>query len=101
MTNSIDAFKSLVGECWFSQIRDIDVGSDLRKIIRHPQGLITEADFKRHLVDAILNKRFSVEEYERLTDLDFETREEVAADLTQLWWLTFGDEPITLDDKQT
>jgi hypothetical protein len=96
MTNNVEAFKSLLANRWFSQIRDLDVGHDVRQTIRSPYATVTEADFKGHLADAILNKRFSVEEYERLTDFDFETREEVAADLIKLWRLVFGDEPIAL-----
>jgi hypothetical protein len=96
MTNKADAFKALLGSRWFSQIRDLDVGHDVRQIIRDPSAAVTEAEFKWHLADAILNQRFSVEEYERLTDLDFETREEVAADLMELWRLVFGDVPIAL-----
>jgi hypothetical protein len=101
MIDKAEAFKSLIDKCWFSQIRDVGSGTDLLKIIRHPQGPMTEADFKWHLADAILNKRFSVEEYERLTDFDFETREEVAADLVQLWGLVFGQEPIAMPTKPT
>lgn len=98
MSDKADAFKKLLKQCWFSQIRDLDVGADVKRIIRSPYGPLTEAAFKWHLADAILSKRFSVGEYERLTDFDFETREEVAADLTQLWQLTFGDEPILIGD---
>jgi hypothetical protein len=96
MSDKAEAFKTLLKKCWFSQIRDLDVGSDMQKIIRSPYGPLTEAEFKWHLADAILSKRFSIEEYERLTDFDFETREEVAEDLAQLWRLVCGDEPIAL-----
>lgn len=95
MTDKAKAFSSLLSECWFSQIRYEGSGSDLMKIIRHPRGPLTEAEFKWHLADAILNRRFSVEEYERLTDFDFETRDEVAADLTKLWHLVFENEPVS------
>lgn len=96
MTEKFNAFTSLLAECWFSQIRDLDVGHDVRQIIRSPHAALTETEFKWHLADAIVNKRFSVDEYERLTDLDFETREEVATDLTRLWGLVFGTEQIAL-----
>ena len=96
MGNKFEAFSSLIGERWFSQIRDLPVAPDLLKIVRGPLAKITEAEFKWHLADAILNRRFSIEEYERLTDLDFETREEVAADLSQLWQQMYKDEPIEL-----
>lgn len=96
MTEKYEAFRSLLSKRWFSQIRDLDVAHDVRQTIRSPHATLTEAEFKWHLADAILNKRFSIEEYERLTDFDFETREEVAEDLAQLWRLVFGDEPIAL-----
>lgn len=99
MTDKAAAFKSLLADSWFSQIRDLDVGHNVRQTIRSPYATLTEPEFKWHLADAILNKRFSVEEYERLTDFDFETREEVAADLAQLWGLVFGQEPIAMPDK--
>lgn len=91
-----ELFRSLINERWFSQMRDMPVGSDLLKIVRSPSAKITEIEFKWHLADAILNERFSVGEYEKITDLDFETREEVAADLAQLWQQIFEDEPIAL-----
>lgn len=94
--NKLAEFRSILAKCWFSQIRDAGSGADMLKMVRHPQGPMTEAEFKWHLADAILNKRFSIEEYERLTDFDFETREEVAEDLAQLWRQVFGDEPIAL-----
>lgn len=96
MIDKAEVFKSLLRSRWFSQIRDLDVGHDVRQTIRSPHATLTESEFKWHLADAILNKRFSVDDYERLTDFDFETREEVAADLTQLWHLTFNNEPINL-----
>lgn len=96
MIDKAEIFKTLLRSRWFSQIRDLDVGHDVRQIIRSPHATLTEAEFKWHLADAIVNKRFSVEEYERLTDFDFEKREEIAADLRQLWRLVFGDEPIDL-----
>lgn len=98
MSSKSDVFRSLLASRWFSQIRDLDVAHDVLQIIRSPHATLTEAEFKWHLADAILNKRFSVEEYERLTDFDFETRDEVAADLTKLWNLVFEGEPVSSPD---
>lgn len=95
MTEKFQVFTSLISERWFTQMRDLPVEEDLLKILRGPSAKITEAEFKWYLADAILNKRYSVEEYERLTDLDFETRDEVAADLAELWHLMFKGAPIT------
>lgn len=95
-SNKFELFSALIAERWFSQMRDLPVDTDLLKILRNPLAKITEAEFKWYLADAILNKRFSIEDYERLTDLDFETREEVAADLVQLWQQLFKDESVEL-----
>jgi len=87
-------FEVELGHFWLCEGRDQKTGSTLLQYLRNPLAKITEAEFKWHLADAIRNKRYSVEEYERLTDLDFETRDEVAADLAELWRLMFKDEPI-------
>lgn len=96
MTNRFADFSKIIADNWFSQIRYEESGSDILKIVRQSRGPMTEVEFKWHLADAILNKRFSIEEYERLTDFDFETREEVAEDLTQLWRLMFKGEAVAL-----
>lgn len=98
--NKAKAFESLLRECWFSQIRDIEPGEDLLKIVRDGDSPITESELKYYLADAILNQRFSIEEYERLTDLDFQTPTEVADDLRELWRLMFGDETVALPSPQ-
>jgi hypothetical protein len=94
MNEKLECFNKLIESRWFSQVRDLPVGPDLLKILRSPGVSITEREFKWQLADAILERRYSVEEYERLTDLDFDSREEVAMDLTELWRLVFGAEPI-------
>jgi hypothetical protein len=101
MISKFEDFSKIIADNWFSQIRYKDSGSDMLKIVRHPQGPMTELEFKWHLADAILNKRFSIEDYERLTDFDFETRDEVADDLMQLWRLMFDDEAVALPIEQS
>ncbi|MGM9481544.1 hypothetical protein ACS5PN_10170 [Roseateles sp. NT4] len=91
-----EQFKADLRAYWMCEGRDLRTGSDLLEYLRSPIAQISESDFKWHLADAILNQRFSVEEYERLTDLDFETREQVAVDLSELWCLMFGEEVIAL-----
>lgn len=90
-------FESDIRNYWLCEGRDHETGAMLLDDLRNnPSHKITEAEFKWHLADAILNKRFTVGEYERLTDLDFETPEEVAGDLAQLWRQVFVSEPIEL-----
>lgn len=81
---------------WLVEARDLDVGPDLLKSLRNPHAKITEAEFKWHLADAILSKRYTAQEYERLTGADADTSEDVVADLSELWRLMFQGEPIML-----
>ena len=55
---------------------------------------LNESEFKAQLADAILNRRFTVDDYESLIDLDFETSDEVRADLMLSWELMFPDQPV-------
>lgn len=55
---------------------------------------MNEGEFKVQLADAILNRRFTEDDYESLTDLDFETSDEVSADLMLLWDLMYPDQPV-------
>ena len=41
-----------------------------------------------------LNERLSIEEYERLTGIDFESPSEVAEDLRNLWIMMYNDQPL-------
>lgn len=79
------SFRSLLSTRWFSAMRDLPVACDLRKVLASPRGSLNEDEFKIQLADAILNRRFSPDDYESLTDLDFETSDEVSADLMLLW----------------
>lgn len=81
---------------WLAEARDAETASLLLKYLRNPKAKLSETEFKWFLADAILNKRFSIEEYEKLTDLDCESNQDVATDLAQLWRLMFGSETIAL-----
>lgn len=39
-------------------------------------------------------RRFAVDDYESLVDLDFKTSDEVSADLMLLWELIYPDQPV-------
>lgn len=94
MNDKFDVFEKMLSEWWFSQIRDLDVGSNILKVLRHPSCALAEDDFKQALARAILDRKFSPDEYERLTEMDFETRDEVVSDLMEFWRRIFGDEPV-------
>lgn len=101
MPGKHDQFIAKVANYWLCEARDGQSGSDLLASLRHPNAPLSELDFKSQLADAIMNKRFTVEEYEELTDLDFENTAQVAADLSELWRLMYGNEPIALPDSAT
>ena len=55
-----------------------------------------EKEFRHQLAYAILNQTISPSEYEKLTDLELETNEEVVQELQLLWVYLYGDEPVSL-----
>ena len=58
------------------------------------------AEFRRQLSDAILKRSITPAEYERLTEDELETQDEVEERLMYLWMGLYGDEPVTRDTKQ-
>jgi len=89
-----NAFRSLLSARWFAAMRDLPVADDFRKVLASPGSPLNESEFKAQLADAILNRRFTADDYESLIDLDFETSEEVSADLMLLWELMYPDQPV-------
>jgi hypothetical protein len=69
----------------------------LKRELSHPRFLHRHKEFRHQLAYAILNKTISPSEYERLTDLELETEEEVVNELTLLWQHIYGNEPISLE----
>jgi hypothetical protein len=94
ITDKQEVFKSKIERNWMLPVRDLLSREGLLRYLHHPQAEITEPEFKSLLSDAIRNLRFSVEEYEALTEVACDSREEVAQDLMELWKLVFGDEPL-------
>lgn len=66
----------------------------LRKILVSLGGPLNEREFKVQLADVILKRRFTVDDYESLVDLDFETSDEVSADLMLLCEVMYPDQPV-------
>jgi len=89
-----NAFRFLLSNRWFSAMRDLPVADDLRKILASDGGPLNESEFKAQLADAILNRRFTVDDYEKLVDLDFETNDQVSADLMLLWDQMYPLQPV-------
>ena len=69
---------------------------DLSKFIKHSSFPDRAKEFKRELADAISNHTISIQEFEDLTQIDYESQEEVDEFLkTEIWQPLYGDEPIT------
>lgn len=52
--------------------------------------------FRDQLAAAIINKSISPKQYEKLTDDEYETYEEVQNKLREIWHEVFSNEPIPL-----
>lgn len=94
MTDKLTEFKEDIANYWHCEVRDRDTGTMLLNDLRNPRHPINEEKFVQFLQDAIVSKRISIVEYERLTGLDFESEEEVAEDLHDLWRMMYGDRPV-------
>lgn len=70
---------------------------DLKRSLRAPKFPNREKEFRHQLAYAIINQTISPSQYEKLTDLELETYEEVAQELTELWMYLYGDEPVSLE----
>jgi hypothetical protein len=76
---------------WHCEVRGPDLTDALLRTLSNPRHPLKEEDFRQLLAQAIRERRYSVQEYEALTGLDFETADEVAQDLRQLWRQLYGD----------
>jgi hypothetical protein len=57
-----------------------------------------EKEFRHQLAKAILDKSIDTNQYEKLTDLEVETEEEVVQELMELWMHLYGNEPVKLEN---
>lgn len=54
-----------------------------------------EGQFRKELVDAIKHQTISIEQFERLTGIDYETQNEISNFLVEnIWKPLYDDEPI-------
>lgn len=78
-----------------------DWAERVMRLLKHSSGLPNrECRFKQQLAEAILNRTITPAEYERLTDEDFDTPEDLETRLRELWFDVYGDEPVSLDNSQ-
>lgn len=67
-----------------------------RASLRHQEFPDREREFKKELAEAILNKTITTQEFERLTDIDFDTQEEIVEFLiSEIWKPLYGNEPVS------
>lgn len=71
---------------------------DLKRELAAPKLPKREKEFRHQLAYAILNQTISPSRYEKLTDMELETNEEVVKELTELWMHMYGDEPVKLEN---
>jgi hypothetical protein len=70
----------------------------LKRELSHPKFPHRHKEFRHQLAYAILNRTISPTQYEKLTELELETEEEVIQELTELWMHMYGDEPVKLEN---
>ena len=77
---------------------DVDVVpdyDDLKNYLNNPEFPERGENFKHELADAVLNNKLTPERYEKLTNHESETQEEVNRFLiSEIWQPLYGDEPI-------
>ena len=99
MNNYIEAdlLESVLNKYYHIEVLSSDSLERLKRALDAPKFPCREKEFKHQLAYAILNKTISPSHYEKLTDFDSETEEEVIQELTELWTHLYGDEPVSLE----
>lgn len=81
-------------ECNFN----VDVVTDyeyMKRYVSDPNFPNRNEEFKKALADAILYHKITPETYERITDAELETQEEIDELLVNdIWKVIYGNEPI-------
>jgi hypothetical protein len=83
-------FLNYLKNYWYCEARDRESGTDLLRALNHPNHKIDEQTFKALLVAAIEQHTIGLKEYEDITGLDFESPDEIAEDLRELWQMMYG-----------
>jgi len=67
----------------------------IHQYLNHPEFPSRARNFKRELADAILNHTITPEEFEKLTDVDQDSQEDVDKFLTtEIWNQLYQNEPV-------
>jgi hypothetical protein len=75
---------------WHCEVRDQHCIADLKLTLASELHAVSAADFREMLAQAIREPRYTVQAYEALTGLDFESVTQVAEDLSELWRALYG-----------
>ncbi len=68
---------------------------NLMKFLLHQDFPNRNSEFKKELLEAIQSSNISIDKFENLTGIDYETQKEVNEFLTnEIWKPLYGDEPI-------
>jgi hypothetical protein len=87
-----DVFETYFGANYF-----INDWERLKEFLNHPNFPDRADKFKRDFANALKNKEITPKVLENLTDIDYETQEEVDEFLTnEIWKPLYGDEPVKL-----
>ena len=92
-----DLLERILNKYYHVEVLSSDWLETLKRALDAPKFPRREREFKHQLAYAILNKTISPSHYEKLTDFDSETEEEVIQELTELWMYLYGDEPVSLE----
>ena len=84
------AFDKDISLHWHCEARHQFAIGDLRHTLSDQRHPLSDEDFRQMLEQAIRERRYSLQEYEALTGLNFESADEVAEDLHQLWRKLYG-----------
>lgn len=91
-----DLLERILSRYYHIEVLSSDWLETLKRALDAPKFPNREKEFRHQLAYAILNRTISPSQYEKLTDFDSETEEEVVHELTELWMHLYGDEPISL-----
>jgi hypothetical protein len=69
----------------------------LQHMLNHSDSSDKAALFRQQLADAILTRSITPQQYEFLTDEEFETPEELEDRLREIWHDLYGNEPVVLN----
>lgn len=68
----------------------------VKRMLNHPDFPGKAAEFRNQLAEAILHSTITPKQFEKLTDEEFDTPEELEERLRELWCELYADEPVSV-----